>query len=52
MQNDVLVAFIIYQAVFFFLELYIFSKITRDIARKGENIPENGVCRFSQRFQS
>lgn len=36
MQKDVLIAFIIFQAVFFLLDIYIYSKTTRDIARKGE----------------
>ena len=36
MRNDTLTALIIYVAVFFFLDLYIFSKTTRDIVRKTE----------------
>ena len=34
--NDALVAFIIFQAVFFFLDIYIYTKTNRDIARKRE----------------
>ena len=36
MQNDALSAFIIFQAVFFLLDLYILSKTTREIVRKTE----------------
>lgn len=35
-QNDALIAFVIFQAVFFFLDIYVYSKTNRDIARKGE----------------
>lgn len=35
-MNDVLFAFIIFQATFIFLDIYILSKVTRDIVRKGE----------------
>ncbi len=37
MNYDVLIAFTIFQAVFFLLDLYIFTKVNRDIARKWEN---------------
>ena len=36
MQNDALTVVMIFHAVFFFLDLYIFSKTTRDIVRKSE----------------
>ena len=35
-QNDALIAFVIFQTVFFFLDIYVYSKTNRDIARKGE----------------
>ena len=36
MQNDALTAVMIFHAVFFLLDLYIFAKTTRDIVRKAE----------------
>lgn len=36
MVYDVLAAFIVFQISFFFLDIYIYSKTNRDIARKGE----------------
>ncbi len=35
-MSDVLVAFIIFQVVFFVLDIYIYTKMGRDIAREGE----------------
>ena len=36
MQNDALIAFLIFQAVFLFLDIYIMRKTTRDIVRQAE----------------
>ena len=36
MNYDVLACFVIFQAVFFFLDIYVYTKTNRDIARKGE----------------
>lgn len=36
MKNDVLMAFIVFQAVFFLIDIYVLTKTNRDIARKSE----------------
>ena len=36
MDNDVLIAFIVFQAVFLFLDLYIYTKTNKNLARKWE----------------
>ena len=37
MISDVLVCFVVFQSVFFLLDSYIYSRMNRNIARKGEN---------------